>query len=547
MIKKGENRNQFQLICLENLIADDNPVRVIDAFVGLLDLEELGFVIKGKIKNGSPAFRASDLLKLYYYGYLNRVRSSRRLEREALTNVEAMWLISGVQPGYKTIANFRKDNTEALNKAFYTFNKFLKGQNLFDEDRISVDGSKYRAQNSKKNNYNDKKVRQHLDYINKQTQEYLNELDQLDSQEEETESELEQRMEVVDKLEHLKTRKQKYTTLLEEVENAMTRGETQISTSDADARALPKKMNIVEVSYNVLAAGELKNKLITNFDISNKSDKYALSGIALEARRVLEKTPTEKLIVLADKGFDTGSELKICIENNIETLVAPKKRVHAKKDKAFNKDQFEYDADKDEYICPANQRLKTNGNWYKRNNGKLRQSYKVKHYKLPFHICNTCPHRLECAGQANLKNSKGRYIERSEYQEYIDENVERVKLNKNLYRKRQESIEHQFGVIKRQWGYDHTLVKGMEKVKGEFAIIFTVYNLKRTMSILGVKTLINRLKAAGPYYIAIIKLILSSYKQLKINTVKPVARKVSNYYCNTIGLCTLGEIVFLNN
>lgn len=496
MKKAGQDRSQLQMWSLESAVRENSMVRVVEAFVGILNLEELGFKIKGQQKNGAPAYECADILKLYYYGYLNRVRSSRRLEREAITNVEAMWLVRGLLPCYKTIANFRKDNKQALNKAFYELNKFLKGQDLFDEDKVSIDGSKYRAQNSKKNNYNEKKVNQHLDYINKQSRKYLEELDRVDESEKETESEGEQRLEIADKLDRLDERKQKYLKLKEQIERARELGQTQVSTVDPDSRALPKKMNIIEVGYNVLTSAEMKNKLITNFEVSNKLDTYALSGMALEARKVLGKKAGQKLTVLADKGFDTGSELKICIENDIETLVAPKKRVHAKKSKQFNKDQFHYEADHDEYICPQGQHLKTNGRWYKKNNGKHRKAYKVKHYKLPYAVCKACPHRMDCAGESNLNNSKGRYIERSEYQEYIDENIKRVKLNKELYRKRQESIEHQFGTIKRQWGYDYTLLKTKEKVKADFAIIFTVYNLRRTMSILGIKELIRRLKAS---------------------------------------------------
>lgn len=496
MKKAGHDRTQIQMWSLESAVSENSMVRVVDTFVGILELEELSFKIKGRQQSGAPAYECADLLKLYYYGYLNRVRSSRRLEREAMTNVEAMWLLRGLKPCYKTISNFRKDNQQALNKAFYELNKFLKCQNMFDEEKVSIDGSKYRAQNSKKNNYNEKKVEQHLDYINKQSGEYLAELDRIDQSEEETESELEQRLEIASQLDRLDARKNKYSRLKKQLEQAREEGHTQVSTVDPDARALPKKMNIVEVSYNVLTAAEMKNKLITNFEVSNKSDIYALSEMALEARKVLGKKTGEKLTVLADKGFDTGCELKRCMEHDIETLVSPKKRVAPNKDQRFNKDQFHYDAQADHYTCPQGQHLKTNGKWYKRNNGKHRRAYKVQHYKLPYAICKACPYRMECAGAANLGNSKGRYIERSEYQQYIDENIERVKLNKGLYRKRQETIEHQIGTIKRQWGYDHTLLRTKEKVKAEFAIIFTVYNLRRAVSVLGLKELIRRLKAS---------------------------------------------------
>ena len=509
MLKPQQDRNQLLMISLESVVGEDSIVRVVDAFVDSLDLESLGFIIKGNIHNGAPAFRASNLLKLYYYGYLHKVPSSRRLQREARTNYEAIWLMRGSRPGYKTIADFRKDNPVALKKVFTQLNKFLKGQDLFDEENAAVDGSKFRAQNSKKNNYNEKKVTQHLDYIERKTQEYFNEMDELDKTEEETESEWEQRIELCEKLDALEERKKKYTQLKEQVEQAREKGQTQVSTVDGDARALPKKMNIVEVGYNVVAAAELKNKLITNFKVTNESDTYALSEVAMEARTVLEKQPGEKLTVLADKGFDTGSELKKCAENDIITMVAPKKRVHPKKEKAFNKDAFEYDEEQDIYICPENHSLTSNGTWYKKNNGKHRRAYKVKHYKLPFAICNACPHRLNCAGKANLKNSKGRYIERSEYQPYIEENIERVKLNKELYRKRQETIEHQFGTIKRVWGYDHTLLKGKEKVTGEFAIIFTCYNLRRAMSLLGVSELVKRIETAFSFVKTLFALILS--------------------------------------
>jgi len=209
MLKKHENREQIQLFCLETAVAADSVVRVIDAFVDALDLEQLGFIVKGKIKNGAPAFRAQDLLKLYFYGYLNRTRSSRRLEREAQTNIEAIWLLKNGRPGYKTISDFRKDNPKALQNTFKKFNQFLLLQGLFDKDLVAIDGSKFRAQNSKKNNYNAKKVEQHLKYIDKKTEEYLKVLDENDAQIKEEESEIEQEInqDIADKLDHLDQRK----------------------------------------------------------------------------------------------------------------------------------------------------------------------------------------------------------------------------------------------------------------------------------------------------------------------------------------------------
>jgi len=493
MLKPQQNRDQLQMFSLEAAVAHQSIVRVVDAFVDSIDLAEFGFIIKGKIKNGAPAFRAADLLKLYYYGYLNRVRSSRRLERETLTNIEAIWLIRGARPGYKTIANFRKDNPKSLKKVFQNLNRFLIGQDLFDADTVAIDGAKFRAQNSKKNNYNEKKVEQHLSYIEKKTQEYLQQLDEIDDAEDEGEQEL--KMEIALKLDHLQQRNEKYQNLKKQIEVARENGQTQVSTSDPDARALPKKMNIVEVGYNIVTASEKKNCFITNFDVLNQNDAYALSPVALEAQKVLQNDEQNPLTVLADKGFDTGYELKICAQNNINTIVAPKKRLSNKVNKKFAKHAFVYQEDNDTYTCPQEEILTTNGKSYnKKTYGQHRAPYKFKRYTCSFNICKNCPCKLKCIGEPNLKNSKGRYIERSEYQPYIDDNIERYKVSKEIYRQRQTIVEHPFRTIKRQWGFDYTLLKTKVKVDAEFSIIFTAYNLRRAISIMGVSELISRLK-----------------------------------------------------
>jgi transposase len=513
MLKTHQDRNQLQMLSLDTAVDKNSIVRVIDVFVDLLDLKEIGFIVKGQIKNGAPAFHAADLLKLYYYGYSNRVRSSRRLDREATTNLEAIWLIKGCRPGYKTIANFTKDNPKALKKVFRIYNRFLLGQGLFDTECVGIDGSKFQGQNSTKNNYNEKKVTQHLNHIEKQTQHYLKEMDRLDEVETETEIELEQRIELSEKLNHLQKRKDKYVDLDQKVKAARADGHTQVSTTDPDARALPKRMNVVQVGYNVVIAADLKNKLITNFKVANQLDTYLLADVAKDARVVLQKKKDEKLTVLADKGFDTGSELKACAENDITTIVAVKKRLSNKKNKAFAKNKFYYDEEKNEYRCPENEALKTNGTWYqKKAYGQHRAEYKFQRYTCSLNICRACPHKIDCVGQSNLDKSKGRIIERSNFESYIEENTERYKLNKELYRNRQAIVEHQFGIIKRQWGFDYTLLKTKKKVEAEFAIIFTCYNLRRSVSILGIPELIERLKAAFVFVNVLLQAILKKSK-----------------------------------
>ncbi|MEO1256104.1 MAG: transposase, partial [Bacteroidota bacterium] len=284
-----------------------------------------------------------------------------------------------------------------------------------------------------------------------------------------------------------------------------------------------------DLSFNVLTAVEMRNKLITNFKADNKNDTYALSQLALHARTVLQKQDGEKLWALADKGFDTGCELQACAGNDILTLVSPKKRAFHSKSKQFDKDAFEFDHAQNHYTCPAGLHLTTNGNWYTKNNGKHRRAYKVQHYKLPFHVCNACPHRIECAGKANLNNSKGRYIERNQYETYIEDNIERVKLNKEFYRKRQEIVEHPFGTIKRQWGFDYTLLKGKQKVSGEFGIIFTCYNLRRAMSIIGISELIKRFRAICELVNTLLGAILSPAAKFLSTSCKYTVRNFANF------------------
>jgi len=486
------SRGQLKMVSWEQYIKSDNPVRLVDAFVDYFDLGKLGFEDKGKSHEGRPAYGSEVLLRLYVYGYLNRIRSGRQLEKAARTNIELFWLLRESTPCYKTITDFRKNNKKALEGLFKAFVRFLRGEDLLEDEVVAIDGSKFRAQNSKKNNYNEKKVKRHLDYIEKQQNRYLAELDEVDALEDESAG-IEMRLEVAEHLESLRQRKLKYESLQEQLKIAREKGQTQVSTTDADARALPKKMNIVEVGYNVQIGATATHKLVTNVEVLNENDAYALSGVAIAAKEALGK---EALKVLADKGYDTGAELKACAEHNITTYVSPRKKNTSKKDPKYAKEAFEYLAEKDAYRCPMDKELTTNGNWYKKNDGKYRRVYRVKVYKLPFAVCNACPQKMKCAGGANLKNSKGRPIERSEYDDYLEDNRERVKLNKTLYRTRQQIVEHPFGVIKRQWGYDYTLLKGKAKVSGEFHLIFTCYNLRRAMSILGVKSLIERLKGA---------------------------------------------------
>lgn len=496
------------MVCWETKISPDNPVRLIDAFVNYLDLPSLGFTQKGKKREGRPAFESGLLLKLYFYGYLNRIRSSRQLEKAARRNTELFWLLEEATPGYRTIATFRKIHPKPLQQVFRQFNQFLKGEGLFQGNIVAVDGTKIAAQNSKKNNYNEKKIQQHLEYIERQTESYLSALDALDESET---SEPESYLEVSERLDHLTQRQQKYTALSKELASVRSNNQAQISTTDPDARALPKKMNIVEMSYNIQTSVEATDKLITNFAVTNENDTHALSTIAEAANEVLEQT---ELKVLADKGYDTGSELQKCADQGIETYVSPRKKIHPKKDPQFSKSKFYYHPETPTYTCPAQETLKTNGTWYTKYGSKDKQhrkSYQFQRFSASFKTCNSCVFKERCVGNSNLSKHKGRQIERSEYQDAVDANIERYQLNKPLYRTRQQIVEHPFGTIKRQWGYHYTLLKTKEKVSGEFALIFTCYNLRRAMSIFGVEELIKRLEAASDSFLSMNVLVLRHF------------------------------------
>ena len=483
----GADRNQLQMMSLEGCIDEDNPVRVIDALIDLFDLDQLGFITKGHSREGRPAYGADILLKLYLYGYQNRIRSSRMLAKACIRNLEVMWLVQMQRPCYKTIADFRKDNSKALKAAFRQFNMLLKDWGMFGGQTIAVDGSKFRAQNSKKNNYNDKKVQQHLAYIDEQTQEFIQQLDEADQIEDQNNQD-QQATHFRKKLEQLKNRRQKYEALADQLAQ---NDQTQISTTDEDARALPRKMNIVEVAYNVQTAVDDQHNLVVHYEATNQHDTYALPQIAGPAKDFLQ---VETIDALADKGYHTGSALKACAELQINPYVAPRNQAHQGKHQDFRTEKFTYFPIADVYQCPQGAYLKTNGTFYHKKNTR-RRTYRFKRYTAEYKHCAQCPFKLECVGN-RLKHHHGRSIERSEYADYIEANAQRVKENKAYYRRRQAIVEHPFGTIKRQWGFNYTLLKGLQKVDGEFGLVFLSYNLTRVISILGVRTLVRHLKAA---------------------------------------------------
>ncbi len=476
---KGVGRNQMQLTSLEDFISQDNPIRFIDAFVDQLDLVKLQFEIKIPHKEGRPSFEAGLILKIYLYGYLNGVRSSRRLETECIRNIEMKWLTKGLCPNYHTISDFRKSNPRSLKMVFKLFVSFLKDIDLIGGDIIAIDGTKSRAHNSKKNNYNQKKIDRHLTYIEEKSAEYMSALEQNDVQEDSIKVSA-----IQEKIERLKKNKIRYELLEQQLQSG---GEPQISTTDSDARALLVQGQVVEICYNVQTAVDGKHKLIVATHTINHNDRNALSDIAIEAK---ENLGLETITILADKGYHNGREIQTCHNADIKTIVAQQEIVNSNihgTTPEYVVSKFKYTKKTDTYTCPQGEILSTTGTWHKKTRGET-TSYNFKKYRTP--KCKTCLVKHLCTGRADGR----REIERSEYAAAVETNAIRYQENQQLYRKRQEINEHIFGTIKRKWGYYYTNLKGLEKVNGEHSLIMLVYNIKRSINLLKVPELIEKLK-----------------------------------------------------
>ena len=307
----GIARNQMVFTSLEQGISEDNPVRFIDAFVENIDLGTLGFKLQSVKTEGRPSYSTKIFLKIYLYGYLNGLRSSRKLEKECVRNIELQWLVCGLVPNYHSISDFRKDHPSGLKKLFKVFVSFLKDVDLIAGETIAIDGTKSRAHNSKKANFNQKKIDKHLAYIDEKSQEYLDQLAENDVQENN-----EKITSIQHKIERLKTNRIRYELLEEKLKES---GEPQISTTDEDSRALLVQGQVVEVGYNIQAAVDEKHKLVVATHTINRNDRNALAAIAIEAK---ENLGIETFIVLVDKGYHNGREITQCKSENIRTIVA---------------------------------------------------------------------------------------------------------------------------------------------------------------------------------------------------------------------------------
>ena len=422
---QGHNRTQTQLfpVSLDQSIDPGNDVRIIDLFVKSLPLKNYGFRVDFP-ENGRPAYHPSDLLKLFIYGYMNKVRTSRDLEKECKRNIEVMWLLNCLKPDHNTIANFGKNNPKAIKKVFRATVQIAKHFDLIGGMLIAGDSTKLRAQNSKKNNFNQAKIDRHIAYIDNKLEEYTRAL---------AESDRDNQQIILDEIEKQQKRKENFKDLEKQLKES---GETQISISDPESRQIMLRNNITEVAYNVQTTVDSKNCIPIDYKVTNQNDSKAMGNMVQRAKSILR---TNEFTALYDKGFHTGSELKTAQNLGIETIVAipgvPSTSQAPNHD--YNYEHFMYDETADTYTCPEDQVLITNGTLYK----ELTSSGNViwfKQYKTV--SCKTCQARSQCT-----RSKTARLIHRSEYAEYYEVNRRNYQEKEHLYKRRQTIVEHPYG------------------------------------------------------------------------------------------------------
>jgi transposase len=481
---QGHNRNQINLfpVSLDQSIDPDNEVRMIDLFVDSLSIKDYGFRTDF-IENGRPAYHPSDLLKIFIYGYMNKVRSTRDLEKECRRNIEVMWLLKCLRPDHNTISNFRRDNPKAIKKVFRATVQIAKHFDLIGGKLIAGDSTKLRAQNSKKNNFNKAKIDRHIAYIDNKLEEYTSAL---------AESDGDNQRQIQDEIEKQQKRKDNYKDLEKKLKES---GEPQISISDPESRQIMIRNNITEVAYNLQTTVDAKNCIPIDYKVTNQNDSKAMGNMVQRAKSILR---TNDFTVLYDKGFHTGSELKTAQDMGIETIVAipgiPASSQAPNHD--YNVEHFIYDHQNDNYTCPQGQILRTNGSWYKEQTSSG-NTILFKQYKTA--ACKSCQVRSECT-----RSKTARLISRNEFAGYYERNRRNTLEREQIYKRRQTIVEHPFGTIKRQWGFSYIITKkGMKRAGSDVGFMFIAYNLRRIGNILTSNVLKEYLRMLVLLFLAI--------------------------------------------
>jgi transposase len=472
---EGEARTQSLLFPeqLDDWVAEDNPVRVIDAFVEELGLRELGFEGAVPAETGRPGYHPATLLKIYIYGYLNRIQSSRRLEREAQRNVELVWLTGRLMPDFKTIADFRKDNGLAIRKVCTRFIELCREMRLFTDAVVAIDGSKFKAVNNRDRNFTQQKIKSRMEHLEKAVSQYLDDLDRADRQ---PSSVPEARVShLKEKIATIKSKMRQLSKIQEQL--ATTEG--QLSLTDPDARSMNSAgKGTGTVGYNVQTAVDTKNHLIVAHEVTNVGhDRAQLADMAGLAREACGK---KTLTALADRGYFNGEEILRCEETGITALVPKPLTSGSRADERFDKRDFVYNARRDEYRCPAGERA-------------IWRMTTIEHGQtLHRYWPSACP---RCPIKAKCTTGDYRRITRWEHEKVLETMQRRLDRTPEASRLRRQTVEHPFGTLKAWMGSTHFLTRTLPRVRTEMSLHVLAYNLKRAMKILGTGSLIHAIRA----------------------------------------------------
>lgn len=474
---EGQDRSQVTLLpeCLEDFIADDNPVRVVDAFIGELDMVALGFEGATPATTGRPAYHPAVMMKVYLYGYLNRIQSSRRLERECQRNVELMWLTGKLCPDFKTIADFRRDNSAGIRNVCRRFVVLCRDLKLFSQALVAIDGSKFKAVNSRDCNFTNGKIDKRQEQIDESIQRYLSALETADrTQPVELEAKTAR---LTDKIARLRQQMRELDAIKEQLK---TQPEGQISRTDPDARSMATSARgSGMVAYNVQVAVDAKHHLIVAHEVTNAgSDRTQLSPMAQAAREAMGK---KRLRALADRGYFSGNQIKACADVGIAVVLPKPTTSNAKADGRFDKADFTYIKKDDEYECPAGQRA------------TFRMVTEERVMMLRRYWSSACP---KCPLKAQCTPSGYRRITRWEHEEVLEAVQRRLEQSPESMMIRRRTVEHVFGTLKSWMGYTHFLTRRLRHVGAEMSLSVLAYNFKRVLQILGFEGMMKAMRLA---------------------------------------------------
>jgi transposase len=471
----GHDRSQTLLLpeSLDEYVGPDNPVRFIEAFVDGLDLASVGFARVTPKVTGRPGYAPGDLLKLYIYGYLNRIRSSRRLEAETHRNIEVIWLLRHLKPDFKTIADFRRDNRNAFRPIFRQFVLLCRQLDLFGRELLAVDGTRIKAVNNQDRNFTRASLTEFIKLADAKLDDYLQRLDQSDAAESTTGGSRVKNL--AEKIAAIRERRTRCKDMLAHLDQT---GEDQISLSDPDSRAMAAHTRVA-VGYNVQVAVDAKHKLIVEQQVTNQVvDMGLLTQTAEPAKEVLD---VEKIAVVADRGYFKIEDIEACEKAGIEPYVPRPQRGPSVKAGLFRKDEFQYDAASDSFLCRAGQRLHAYSFSLLRGLKKINYTNKL--------ACDDCAIRSQCTA------GRFRTVSRLENEAVLDQMQARIARRPDILNRRRETVEHPFGSIKQWMNQGAFLMRGLQKVRAEFSLTALAYNLRRVLNIVEFPALMAALQA----------------------------------------------------